>query len=109
MKKHVGKIGLIVALVLMLVALTGCSGRGIEGSTWKYTEDAGSYSTFSFSNGTVVVSYVNIITGEHRTDTASYSISGNRITMDGETFNWEIKGNTLVLTTGGVQVVLVRV
>ena len=109
MKKHVGKIGLLVAAVLMLVVLTGCSGRGIEGSTWKYTEDVGSYCTFSFSNGTAVISSVNTITGEHQTDSVSYSVSGSKLTMDGQTFNWEIKGNTLILSVGGEKIVLYRV
>ena len=109
MKKGIRRIGLAVALVLVLAALTGCSGRGIEGSTWKYVEDAGSYSTFSFSNGTVMISFVNIVTGEHQSESAAYSISGSKLILDGQTFNWEIKGNTLILTAGGETVVLNRV
>ena len=106
MKKRIGLIGLVV---LVLVLLTACSGHGREGSTWKYTYDAGSYYTLSFSNGTMVESYVNIITGEHDTASVSYTVNGNRLTANGETYEWEIKGNTLILSAGGESTVLTRV
>ena len=106
MKKCIGLIGLLVVIVLVVA---GCGRNGLEGSTWKYTYDAGSYYTFSFSNGTVVQTYVNIMTGEHETNTASYSVNGNKLTIDNQTVTWEIKGNTLVLSVGGEQTVFDRV
>lgn len=102
---------MILAAVLLVgvVVLTGCSsGNGLEGTSWKYTQDVGSYYVFSFSGGTCTASYVNVITGSHETTTAPYRIDGNKITMNGQTDTWKISGNTLVLTENGNTITLER-
>ena len=101
--------GLAAALLVVMIVLTGCSGgNGLEGKTWKYTYDAGSYYTLSFSGGTCTETYVDLITGEHQTNTYSYSISGNKITMNGGTASWSVSGNTLTITENGQTLSLER-
>ena len=100
--------GLAALMVIMVMVCTACSGNGLEGKTWKYTYDAGSYTTFSFEKGECVVNEVNLITGRQESKTVSYSVSGNKLTMDGETFQWKIAGNTLSLTQNGQTVTLER-
>lgn len=99
-------IGLAALMVIMVTVCTACSGNGLEGKTWKYTYDAGSYTTFSFAKGECVMNEVDLITGRQESKTVPYSISGNKLTMDGETFQWKIAGNTLSLTQNGQTVTL---
>ena len=101
--------GFAAALLAVMVLLTGCTGgNGLEGKTWKYTYDLGSYYTLSFSGGTCTQTYVNLITGEHETETYSYYISGNTIKMNGETATWKVSGNTLTITENGQTISLER-
>ena len=99
---------LIAVTAAVLLLLTSCGGNGLEGTTWKYTIDLGSYSTISFANGSCTGTYVNTVTGEHESSSTPCKISGNQITMDGETANWKIEGNTLIITYGDQQVVYER-
>lgn len=76
--------------------------NGLEGTTWKYVRDVGSYVTMSFSNGTVTSTFVNVITGDRETRSANYTIRGNMIDLgDNVLIPWEISGNQLILTVEG--------
>ena len=102
-------IALIAVMAAALVLLTACGGKGgLEGTTWKYTYDLGSYYTVSFANGTYTTTYVNTVTGEHESESASYRINGNQVIIDGKAANWEIKGNTLIITQDGQEIVFER-
>ena len=105
------RIGLFVVLAVLVVTLASCSGgNALEKGTWKYTYDLGSYYLYSFSGGTLVISYVNTVTGGHETETAKYTINGNKLTIAGEeTFEWKIVGKTLVLTGSGMSISLEKV
>lgn len=107
MKMNMKKtIGLAAMLLVLVMICTACGSSGIEGKTWKYTYDLGSYTTLSFSNGTCVVNEVNLVTGAKETSSVPYSISGNRITLDGQTSEWKITGNVLTLSADGQVITL---
>lgn len=112
MKRKMTILALIALLACATFLLTACGGKGLEGATWKYTYDLGSYTTYSFSNGTCTIHEVNTITGQQSTEKASYRISGNQLTLslDGQedTLTWNISGKTLTLSQNGASVTLDR-
>lgn len=113
-KKPAGLLKTVVIIALLVLIgfllLSQCSGDKLSGTTWKYTYDAGSYTIFSFSKGTVTTTEVNLITSSHRVETAKYKIHGNMIDFDPGYSNalWEIKGKQLILTIDGEKAVLDR-
>ena len=89
----------IAALAVFLISQFAGGGDKLNGTTWKYTYDAGSYTLFSFSNGTCTLTEVNIVTGNRYTDSAKYTINGNKIDFEpgSKGLTWEITGKQLIM------------
>ena len=101
---------ILAALLVVFLLSRIIWGDRLSGTTWKYTSDVGSYTMFSFSNGTLTFTETDLITGKHETKTLKYTIHGNQIDLEpgGKNINWEIKGNQLILDLGGELFVLTR-
>ena len=108
MKKAVLWIAVAALAVFLITQFAG--GDKLSGTTWRYTYDAGSYTLYSFSNGTVNIIEINTITGTRNTDTAKYKIKGNKIDFEpgDKNVNWEISGKQLILRRGSSELVLIR-
>ena len=96
----------IAVIILAVLAYQYFTSDKLSGTTWKYTYDAGSYTTWSFSKGTMTVREMNIITGQQESHTVSYKVDGNKliVTQDGqtETIEFSISGKTMTLKKDGV-------
>lgn len=120
------KFALVMALVMAFMALTACSGSQSLDGTWKVTNMSGDgldlgidgldveqlFSsglieiTLTFSKGTVTMAMSAL--GQTQSENSSYTVSGNKVTIDGDTMTYKINGSKLTLEMDGGVMTLER-
>ncbi len=98
-------LALAATLILVLTLLCACSdtnhtpGSNSIVGKWGGSILIGSITLEFKSNGTYV-STINAV-GQSETSSGTYSVDGNKITMDGDTTEYSIQGSTLYITVQG--------
>ena len=110
---------LTALLMALLILLTACGSDSIIG-TWKLTgvsggDEAGMAAVFlmgasvtvsfdSSGNCTTVMSFL----GQSQSETQSYSVDGNKITIDGDAGEFTINGKVMTMTHDGTTMTFER-
>ena len=118
------KMALAMVLVMALAALTACS-PSLDGA-WKITNMSGDALDFgadwldveqlfasglieitlTFSKGTVTIGISAL--GQSESTDGTYTVNGNKVTIDGVEMTYKISGSKLTLEKGGAVITLER-